>query len=59
VGKLLCLCGCGEIVKSGNKFICYHHRRGVSCSEEQKAKISKTLTGRTLYHYGIGYNIKK
>lgn len=44
-----CECGCGERVsKVGNRFIWGHHNRGTPMSDEQKIKISKALTGRTI-----------
>jgi hypothetical protein len=36
----LCLCGCGEKAKPGNRFILYHHRRGTHQSEEFKINVS-------------------
>jgi len=47
--KSLCLCGCGECVRlSGQRFIHGHHRRGLVCSPEHKAKLSMANKGRTM-----------
>ncbi len=44
-----CECGCSRRVsKIGIRFISGHHRRGAKLSEEQKSKISTTLTSRKL-----------
>ena len=40
--RRLCECGCGEIVKPGNKFIRNHHSR----MPETRRKISKSNKGR-------------
>lgn len=40
----LCECGCGKpVAKKGNKFIQYHHLRGMMHSDETKAKIAKSM----------------
>lgn len=44
----LCLCGCEEGVKSGNKFIHGHHSRGRKFSEETRRKLSIIHSGKTL-----------
>ncbi len=36
--RKLCECGCGEVVKRGNRFIINHHRKGKKMSEEFKKK---------------------
>lgn len=48
LNKILCLCGCGKIIITGNQYLCGHGMKGKHHSAKTKAKISKTLTGRTL-----------
>lgn len=43
--KKNCLCGCGQEVKKGNKYVKFHHLRGRTLSEKHKEKISKSLEG--------------
>lgn len=35
----LCVCGCGQEIKEGNKFMVGHSRRGIPMSEDHKRKI--------------------
>jgi len=43
-----CLCGCGEEVKKGNKYINGHNRRGKNKDNDEGYKrVSEKLTGRT------------
>jgi hypothetical protein len=46
----LCECGCGEIVKLGNKFIRGHHGR--CFSKESRLKIALARLGKRSYFYG-------
>ena len=39
----LCECGCGLLVKEGNRFINGHNRKGIPNTEGQKIRISNTL----------------
>ena len=50
--KLLCLCGCEEEVKLGNKFVHGHHRKGQKLSEETKAKMSVAMSGENNSMFG-------
>jgi len=43
-----CKCGCGQIVKLGNKYINGHNLKTKKYSEKTRKKISKALTGRKL-----------
>jgi len=43
-----CLCGCGEVVKKGNRYIKGHNRRGTKNSKETLLKISKAHKGKPL-----------
>ena len=42
---MFCLCGCGEKVKPGNRYINGHNRKGIHCSEETKRKMKKSQKG--------------
>ena len=44
--KYFCQCGCREEVKSGNKFVNGHQRRGQKHSEEAKRKIAFAKSGK-------------
>ena len=43
---LLCACGCGQVVKPGNKFINHHNRKGLKSTVGHKQKISAALIGK-------------
>lgn len=45
IEKFYCVCGCGEEVKFGKKYIYKHNRRGQKLSEETRAKMSLVHTG--------------
>jgi len=47
-----CLCGCGGIVKIGNKFINGHNNRGQKASIETRTKLSKSKKGCTPWNKG-------
>ena len=40
----LCECGCGGYAKSGNRFIHGHSRKNIILSDDQKSKISESVT---------------
>lgn len=39
----LCECGCGQVVKSGNRFINGHNRRHIKLSDDLKKRIKDTM----------------
>lgn len=41
-----CLCGCGQEVKEGNRYVWGHSRRGKPCSEKHKRKIGQANKGK-------------
>lgn len=52
--RSLCECGCGQLARSGNRFICNHHRRGshTQHSEETKSKMSSARLGDSNPFFG-------
>lgn len=45
MNEKLCECGCGQVVKSGNRFIHGHNGKGIKRSNEIGKKISEAKTG--------------
>jgi len=43
-----CECGCGKIVKPGNRYINGHNGRGIPRSEKTKQKLSKSAIGKII-----------
>lgn len=52
--RKFCECGCGELVKSGNRFVHNHHKKGTSIkhSEETKRKMSLASQGENNHFFG-------
>lgn len=44
----LCECGCGRVVREGNRFIHGHYNRGKHFSKETREKMSKAMKGRVI-----------
>lgn len=47
-----CACGCGSLASIGKRYITGHNARGVTRSEETRAKIAESQRGEKNGHYG-------